>query len=127
MVKRVAPIGVIALFLLAACGALCQIELPSVDLPQGAGSNSPEVRRPETRTWRSLPDAPSVQLPTQTEKPQMFADEARSPSTLGAAGIDTGVILRTEQGPVIPRPQPSLLALYQGVSVPREFSTVLGK
>jgi len=127
MVKRVAPIRVIAFFLLAACGALCQIEVPSVDLLQGAGSNSSELRRPETHTWQSLPDAPSVQLSTQAEKPQTFADEARSRSTLGAAGIDTGVTLRTEQGEVTPGPQPSLIALYQVVAFPRESSTSIGK
>jgi hypothetical protein len=124
MVKRVATVRVISFFLLAASGALCQSELPSVDFLQGAGSNSSEVRRPETRTWRSLPDAPSVLLPTQ--EPRMFADEARSPSTPGAAGINTGVIRRTEQGQVTPGPQP-FIALYQAVFIPRESSAFFGK
>jgi hypothetical protein len=126
MVKRVAPVQVISFFLLAASGALCQSELPSVDFLQGAGSNSSELRRPETRTWRSLPDAPSVLLPTQAEKPQMFADEARLPSPLGAAGINTGETGRTGQGQVTPGPLP-LSALYQEVFAPRESSTFFGK
>ena len=61
MVKRTAPTRVISFLLVAACGAFCQ-SLPSADLPQGLhfdGSNSPEVQRQETRTWRSLPGRPS--------------------------------------------------------------------
>jgi hypothetical protein len=127
MVKRIAPIRVCSFFLLAACGALCQSELPFADLLQGASSNSPEVRRQETRAWRSLPDAPSVQLPTQAERPQTFAAEVRSPSTLRAVGINTSVIPRTEQGHVTPGPQPRLNAIYKVLPVQRESSTFLGK
>jgi hypothetical protein len=127
MVKRIAPVRVISFFLLAACGALCQSELPFADLLQGAGSNSSEVRRQETRAWTSLPDAPSVQPPNQAEKPQMFADEVRSPSTLGAVGINTAVIGRTEAGHVTPGPQPTLTVLSNMVSVQKESGTSFGK
>ena len=97
MVKRIAPIRVISFCLLAACGALCQSETPSADLLQRDGSNSPEVQRqnlhtPELHTWRSLPDAPSVQLPTQSGKFRTFVNEARSPLTLGAAGVNAGAM-----------------------------------
>ena len=127
MVKRIAPIRVISFFLLAACGALCQSEPRSADLLQGAGSNSSEVRRQATRTWGSLPDAPSVQLPTQAEKPQTFADEARSPATFGAVGINPGVVPKTELGHVTPGPQPSLTALYKAVPVQGESSPFFRK
>src|SRR5450755_4378024 len=110
MVKRIAQIRVISFFMLAACGALCQSERPSADLLQGDGSNSPEVQRQEMRTWRSLPDAPSVQLPTQAEKFQTFVDDARSPLTLGTAGINAGVMRETELGHVTPVPQVSFAA-----------------
>ena len=118
MVKRIAPIRVISFCLLAACGALCQSETPSADLLQRDGSNSPEVQRqnlhtPELHTWRSLPDAPSVQLPTQSGKFRTFVNEARSPLTLGAAGVNAGAMRGTELRHVTPGPQPSLTALYK--------------
>jgi hypothetical protein len=130
IVKRIAPIRVISFFLLAACGALCQSERPSADLLQGLqldGSNSPEVQRQAMRTWRSLPDAPSVQPPTQAEKFHTFVDEARSPLTLGAVGINAGVMRETELGHVTPGPQPSLTALYKVVFIQKESSAFFGK
>jgi len=130
MVKRIAPIRVISFFLLAACGAFCQSERPSADLLQGFqfdGSNSPEVQRQEMRTWRSLPDAPSVLPPTQAQKFHTFLDEARSPLTLGAVGINAGVMRETELGHVTPGPQPSLTALYKVVFIQKESSAFFGK
>jgi hypothetical protein len=67
-----------------------------------------------------------VLLATQAEKPQMFADEARSPSPLGAAGINTGETGRTEQGQVTLGARP-LIVLYPAVFVPRESSAFFGK
>ena len=119
MVKQIAPTRVISFFLLAACGALCQSERPSADLlreSQSDGSNSSEVRRQQMRTWGSLPDAPSVQPPTQAEKFRTFVDEARSPLTLGAVAISAGVMR-----------EPSLTALYKVVFVQKESSAFLGK
>src|ERR1022692_1474765 len=127
MVKRIAPIRVISFFLLAACGALCQSERPSADLLQGDGSNLPEVQRQEMRTWRSLPDAPSVQLPTQAEKFQTFVDEVRSPLTLGTAGINAGVMRETELGHVTPVPQVSFAAPYKAAFNQKESSIFFGK
>ncbi len=116
MVKRTAPIRVVSLILLAACGALGQ-KRPSADLLQGLqfeGSNSPEVQRPEMGTWRSLPDAPSViQPPRRAERFPTFVNETGSPLTLGAVGVSTGVIRRTILGHVTPGSQPRLTALYQ--------------
>ena len=116
MVKRTAPIRVVSLILLAACGALGQ-KRPSADLLQGLqfeGSNSPEVQRPEMGTWRSLPDAPSViQPPRRAERFPTFVNETGSPLTLGAVGIGTGVIRGTIPGHVTPGSQPRLTALYQ--------------
>ena len=128
--KRITPIRVISFFLLAACGALCQSGRPSVDLLQGLqfeDSNSPEVQRQEMRTWRSLPDAPSVQPPTQAEKFHTFVDEARSPLTLGAVGVNAGVMRETELGHVTPGPQPSLTALYKAAFIQKESSAFFGK
>lgn len=111
MAKRIAPIRIISFFLLAACGALCQSERPSVDLLQGDGSNS---------LARSLPDAPSVQPPTQAEKVRKFVDEARSPLTLGAVGINAGLMRETKLGHVTPKLQSSFTAPYQATFTQKE-------
>ena len=118
MVKRTAPIRVVSLILLAACGALGQ-KRPSTDLLQGLqfeGSNSPEVQRPEMGKWRSLPDAPSlIQPPRRAERFPTFVkeNETGSPLTLGAVGVSAGVIRETKLGHVTPGSQPRLTALYQ--------------
>jgi len=130
MVKRILPIRVISFLLLAACAALCQSERSSADLLQGSqfdGSNSPDVQRPEMRTWRSLPDAPSVQPPTQAEKFQTFVNEARSPLVLGALRINAGAMGETELRNVTPGPQPSFTALHKAVFTQREASTFFSK
>jgi hypothetical protein len=113
MVKRIAPIRVISFCLLAACGALCQSETPSAELLHGSGSNSPEGQRQELHTWRSFPDAPSVQPPPQAGKFHTFVNEARFPFTFGAVGVNGGAIRGTELGHVTPGSQPSLTALYR--------------
>jgi hypothetical protein len=129
MAKRIGPIRVISFFLLAACGAWCQSE--RADLIQGLqfdGSNSPDVQPPETRTWRSLPDAPStVQPPKQAQKFQKCVDEVRSRLALGAVGINSGVMLGTELRHVPPRPQPSYAAPHNAVVAQKEFHTFFGK
>jgi len=129
MAKRIAPIRVISFFLLAACGAWCQSG--RADLVQGLqfdGSNSTEVQRPETRTWRSLPDAPStVQPRKQTEKFQTYVDEVRPRLALGEVGINLGVIRGTELRHVTPGPQLSYTAPHNAVVAQKEFHTFFGK
>jgi hypothetical protein len=130
MVERIAPSRVISFVLLAACGALCQSERPSVDVFQGLrveGSNSPEAQHQEMRTWELLPDAPSVQLPTQAAKFQMLVNQARSPLTLGVTSIDAGVMRKTEQDHVIPGSQPSFTALQNAALTQKEASTFFDK
>ena len=130
MVRRTAPIRVVSLILLAACGALCQ-KRPSADLLQGLqfdGSNSPEMQRQEMRTWSSLPDAPSsVQPPTRAERFHTFVNEAGSPLTLGAVGVSAGAMRETELGHVTPGPKPSLTALHQVLFIQEESSALSGK
>ncbi len=129
MVKGIAPIRVVTFLLLATCAALCQ-KPASADLLQGQsdGSNSPEMQRPEMRTWSSLPDAPSsVQPPTQAETFRRFVNEASSPLTLGAVSVPTGVMRQTELGHFIPGPQPSLTARYQVAFTPEKPNAFLGK
>ena len=130
MVKRIRPIRVISFFLLAACVALCQSEGPSADLLEGLqfdGSTSPEVQRQEMRTSRSLPDAPSVQPTKQARTFHTFVDEARSPLTFGAVGINAGVMRETEQGRVTPGSQPTLTPLYKAAFTQKESSTFFDK
>ena len=129
MAKRIAPTRVISFFLLAACGAWCQSERADL-LPglQFDGSNSPEVQRPETRTWRPLPDAPSaVQPPKQAQKFQTWVDEVRSPLALDAVGINTGVMRGIELRHITPGPQPSYTAPHNAVVAQKEFQTFFYK
>jgi hypothetical protein len=127
MAKRIAPIRVVSFLLLAACGAWCQSERADlVQRLQFDGSNS--VQRPETRTWRSLPDAPStVQPPKQAQKFQTCVDEVHSLLALDAVGINTGVTRGTELRHVTPRLQPSYTAPHNAVVAQKEFHTFLGK
>jgi len=116
--------------LLAICGALCQSERPSADLLQGLqfdGQGSHKVQRQELRTWKSLPDAPSAQSPTQAEKFRTFVDEARSPLTFGAAGVNAGIMRETELGRLSSGRQASLTALYKGVLIQKESSAFFSK
>jgi hypothetical protein len=129
MAKRIAPTRVISFFLLAACGAWCQSERADL-LPglQFDGSNSPEVQRPETRTWRPLPDAPSaVKPPKQAPKFQTWVDEVRSPLALDAVGINTGVMRGIELRLITPGPQPSYTAPHNAVRAQKEFHTFFYK
>ena len=130
MVRRTAPIRVISLILLTACGALCQ-KRPSADLLQELqfdGPNSPEVQGQEMRTWKSLPDAPSsVQPPAQAERFRTFVNEASSPLTLGEVGVSAGVMRETELGHVTPGPQPSLTAHYQAAFIQKKYGNFVGK
>ena len=64
MVERIAPVGVVAFVLVAACGALCQ------------------------HAGQSLPDAPSKQTSTQERNSNVFILAARSSSRFPAMGFD---------------------------------------
>jgi hypothetical protein len=129
MVKRIASIWVTSFLLLTACMALCQNDRPPADLQKGSqrdGLHSPEVQRQEMRTWRLLPDAPSVHPPTQAEKFHTFVNEARSPLRLGAVAVDAGVMHETELSHVTPGP-PSLTARYKVALIQKESSAFFGK
>ena len=118
MVKRTAPIRVVSLIVLAACGAMCQ-KRPSADLLPGLQAD--EVQRQEISTWRSLPDAPSsVQPPSQAERFRTFVKEARSPSTQGA--VDAGAMRGTELGL-----QPRLIAPHKAAFTQEGSSNFVGK
>lgn len=130
MVKRIAPIRVISFSLLAACGAMCQSDRPSADLFSGLQfdrSNSPELQRQDMRPWTSLPDAPSVLLPTQARKFHTFVDAAPSLLRLGAADTNAHAMREKEPGQVTSRLQPSLTTLYKAVLIPEAPSTFLDK
>jgi len=129
MVGQIAVIRVISFLLLVACGALCQNEPPSADFLQELqfdGSKSPEVQRQELRTWRSLPDAPSVQHPTQAEKFHVFIEEARSPLAFGAAAVNAG-LMREDVENRGPGTQPGFTALYRAAVLQKESSVFFGK
>jgi len=71
MAKRIAPAGVVAFVLLAACGAVCQVH-------------------------PSLPDAPSARITPPSEKFSRFVEEAGSPLRSGAMGAPADVMRRGE-------------------------------
>jgi hypothetical protein len=129
-VKRIAPLRVMSFFLLATCGALCQSERSPADLLQGLefdSSDFSKLQRQEMLTSKSLPDAPSAQPPTQGEKFRTFIDEARSPLTLGAVGVNAGIMREAELERLTPGGQPSLTALYKGALIQKESSAFFGK
>ena len=130
MLKRIARIQVLFLILLAACEGLCQ-KSPSADSFQGLqfdGSDSPQVQRQETRTWNSLPDAPSsIQFPTRAEGFPTFINETGSSFTPGAVGVSAGPLHATEGSPVTAAWQPSLADHYQLAFVQKKSSVFLGK
>jgi hypothetical protein len=130
MVERIAPILVMSFVLLAARGALCQGERPSVDSFQELrveGANSPEAQRQKVRKWDSLPDSPSVQLQTHAEEFQTLINQMRSPSPLGATSINAGVLRKAGQSHVIPGGQPSFTALQNPALTLKEAHTLVDK
>ena len=117
---------VISFVLLAVCGALCQGEgsLPGLRID---GSNSFQAQRQETPTLRSLPDAPSVQRTPQVGKFQTFVNEARSPLTLGAVGINAAIMRETDSEHVTPGARPGLTTLYKDALIQKESSAFFGR
>jgi hypothetical protein len=113
--------------LVAAGGAVCQSERFSADLLQRDGRESHGVQREELRTWKSLPDAPSAQPPTQAEKFRTFVDEARSPLTFGAAGVNASIMRETELGHLSSGRQASLTELYKGALIQKESGAFFTK
>jgi len=63
-VKGTATIRVIAILLFAAGGALCQNSPAADKASQPDPAAPPGVQSPETRSWQSLPDAPTPMQPT---------------------------------------------------------------
>lgn len=127
MVKRSVPIRVICFCLLAAGGALCQKPADLIQELQFGGTGSPQGRGEEMPTSRPLPDAPSVQPPTQAKEFRTFLEEAHSPLTLRAASAYARVIRETELDHVKATPQPSFTARYKARSIDKKSSTFFGR
>jgi hypothetical protein len=130
MVKRTAQIRIISFVLLSACGALCQGEGPSGSLLQSLrfdGTNSFQAQRQEMPTLRSLPDAPSAKRAPQAGKFQTFVNEARSPLTLGAVGVNAAIMRETDSEHVTPGTQPGLTTLYKEALIQKESSAFFGR
>jgi hypothetical protein len=106
MLKRIAPIRVVSLILLAACEALCQ----------------------KSTSAALLPDAPSS---LRSQKPaatfSMFVNETGSSWTLGAVGESAGTMRGTELGAFIVGPHPVLIAHFQAAFVQKESSDFLSR
>jgi hypothetical protein len=128
--KRTGRIQVLSFVLLSACAGWCQGEGHSGKWVQELrfnASNSLQARRQEIPTSRSLPDAPSVQWETQAGKFEMFINEARSPLTLGAVGVNTAIMQTTDSEYLTPRAQPGLTTLYKDALIQRESSAFFGR
>jgi hypothetical protein len=78
------------------------------------------------RTWRFLPDAPSVQPSAHAERLHPFVNEARSPSILGAVGANASIVREPEPGRVSPGPQ-NLTASYRAAFAPKSSSIFFDK
>jgi hypothetical protein len=129
VMKRTAQIHVISFVLLSACGALCQGEGSSANRTQGLrfdGKNS-QAGRQEMPNLRSLPDAPSVQRGPQAGKFQMFVNEAGSPLTLSAVGVDMAIMRTTDSIDITPRALPGLTTLYKDALIQKESSAFFGR
>ncbi len=114
--KRTVVIRIISFFLLAACGALCQIR-PSADLLAGSlfdGPNSPGTN--STEAQHQFPDAPSpVQPPSEPTGFQTFIEPVSSPSVFRPAALGAGLSHQTTSGQ-----RTSLPALYQAAPFQKE-------
>jgi hypothetical protein len=123
MVGRIALIRVTAFLLFAATVALCQNEpSPGAKLD----SNSGDIQRREMLAWGSLPDAPSVQRPTGADKFHEFVEEAGSPLTFGAVGINVRV-MQEDGEHLSPGMRPSFTSLYRTAVLQKESSAFFGK
>ena len=129
MVKRTTITRVISFLLLPACGALCQSEIPLPASPQQLyfdGSETPKAQRRDFGTPAFLPDAPSVQPPTQAEKFHSFVEEARSPLTFGAVAINVAIV-REEEEQRASKIHSSFKALYGPAVLQKESSVFFSK
>ena len=127
---RTGQIQVMSFVLLSACAGLCQGENHSGNRIQGLrfnGSNAFQAQREEISSLRSLPDAPSVQRGPQAGKLQMFLNEARSPLTLGAVGVNTAIMRTTGSEDITPRGLPGLTTLYKDALIQKESSAFFGR
>lgn len=75
----------------------------------------------------SLPDAPSVQAPTEAGQFHSFVGEARSPFAFGAVGTSGSLISESEPGHVTSRSRPSFTILYRAASVKKKSTTFFDK
>src|SRR5579864_1988960 len=115
-----------AMFLLPAVyGAQCQSESPSGGLTQRLcfdGSNPSEVQGQKMRSNARL-----TQPPTQEEKFRVFLEDARSPLTVGAIGINARVMYAAEADHLAAGKKTGLTALYGTAALQKESSSFLGK
>jgi hypothetical protein len=120
-----------AIFLpLAVCQAQCRGASLSPDSVQTLcfdGSEPPEWQWHKTRTQTSLPDAPSRQPPTKGEKFQVFVEDATSPLTAGAIGINATVMHSAEEEHLAGGKQTGLAALYGAAALQKESNSLFGK
>jgi hypothetical protein len=57
----------------------------------------------------------------------MFINEARSPLTLGAVGVDTAIMRTTDSEDITPRALPGLTTLYKDALIQKESSAFFGR
>jgi hypothetical protein len=128
--KRTVQIRVVSFVLLSACAGWCQVEGHAGNQIQGLrfdGSNSFQAQRQDIPTLRSLPDAPSAQREPQGGKFQVFINEARSPLTLGAVGVDTAIMRTTDSKGITPPALPGFTTLYKDALIQKESSAFFGR
>jgi len=121
---------VISFVLLSACVGLSQSEGHSgnrIERLRFDGSNPVQTQRQDLPSLVSLPDAPSVQRGRQAGKFEMFINEARSPLTLGAVGVNTAIMRTTSSEYLTPQAPPGLTTLYKDALIQTESSAFFGR
>ena len=114
--KQIAPIRIVSFFLWATCGALSQNVNLSPISTQGLHSYiRPDAQPQEQHLEQSLPYAPSLQLPNQSERMPAFIDELRSPLTPRALGLNMGTMHETRAGRVSHGTRPTFTVPYKAV------------
>lgn len=122
----VSSVLITAMFLpLAVCGAQCPSESLLDGLTQRLcfdASNPPQAQ------WQKMHRNAWLTRPlTQEDKFQVFLEDARSPLTVGAIGINATVMYAAEAERSAAGKQTGLAALYGAAALQKESSSFLGK
>ena len=130
LVKSMGGIRVLGFVMIVAAGALCQ-DAASVESSSQA-RRFPSAWQYGAKTQPNfaadlLPDAPVAQSLTPIDKFQVFVQDASSPLTFGAAGVNAAVMGSYQDHLAPPGTQSSFGALYGAAVAQRESNVFFSK